>query len=634
MIGLGRGGSTRRPVISAAIKAVPELPFDHKSRRSGFALRRLRMGSLLFALATGEATIIGFRVLQGLGGDLIAPKGGENDATLPHAVEQCTPRPLGGAEASDPLAAWRQPGALAMAAGSTNHGLARYTSSMPMLRRITLDELHDRRWELLALTSVGAFMTPLDGSIVAVALAKMGPALHLSFSASIWVQAAYLLAMAVLLLPLGRLADHHGRVHFYLAGVVIFTVGSLLAGLSVTGPWLIVSRVIQGGGGALLMATSAAIVTAVFPPQERGRALGINVMAVYVGLSVGPVLGGQIVDHLGWRWIFFVNLPIGLVVFLWGWLLMPRREREIKEAPRPDLLGSGLQAVGLTCLLVPLTFASEWGWASAPTIALLVISVLSFAGFVLTERRVRDPLLDMDLLLHNRLFAAANAAALLNYMALYAISILTAIFLEVVQGKSAGLTGWIMLAQAAVQAIVSPFAGRLSDRVGSRVLSTLGMVITAAGMVLLAFLPRTASIPHVMGALVLVGLGLATFSAPNTSAIMGSVARPQLSLASAFLGTMRVTGMALSVALLGGIAASQLGRAGGRILYTHGHGTAAINAAANYATGYKYAMLTGAGLALVGALASLTRGSQAPSAPIRGAEPAVRAGAPPAAEAR
>ena len=171
-------------------------------------------------------------------------------------------------------------------------------------------------------------------------------------------------------------------------------------------------------------------------------------MAVYVGLSVGPVLGGQIVDHLGWRWIFFVNLPIGMVVFLWGWLLLPRREREIKEAPRPDLLGSALQAVGLTCLLVPLTFASEWGWASPRTIALLVVSVLSFAGFVLTERRVKDPLLDMDLLLHNRLFAAANTAALLNYMALYAVSILTAIFLEVVQGRSAGLTGWIMLAAA------------------------------------------------------------------------------------------------------------------------------------------------------------------------------------------
>jgi EmrB/QacA subfamily drug resistance transporter len=505
---------------------------------------------------------------------------------------------------------------------------------MPTLRRITLDELHDRRWELLALTSVGAFMGPLDGSIVAVALAKMGPALHLSFSASIWVQGAYLLTMAVLLIPLGRLADQHGRVHFYLAGIAIFTVGSLLAGLSMNGTWLIVSRAIQGGGAALLGATSTAIVTAVFPPQERGRALGINVMAVYVGLSVGPVLGGQIVDHLGWRYIFFVNLPIGLIVFVWGWLLLPRREREIREAPRPDLLGAGLQAVGLSCLLVPLTFGSEWGWASPRTIVLLVISVLSFAAFALTERRVKDPLLDMDLLLHNRLFAAANAAALLNYMALYAVSILTAIFLEVVQDKSAGLTGWIMLAAPAVQVVVSPLAGRLSDRVGSRVLSTLGMVVTAAGMVLLAFLPSTASIPHVMGGLAFVGLGLAIFSAPNTSAVMGSVPRPQLSLASAFLGTMRVTGMALSVAVLGGIAASQLGRAGGRILYTHGHGMAAIDAAANYATGYKYAMLTGAGLALVGALASLTRGSQAASAPASGAGPAARAGAPPAAEAR
>jgi EmrB/QacA subfamily drug resistance transporter len=504
---------------------------------------------------------------------------------------------------------------------------------MPTLRRITLDELHARRWELLALTSVGAFMGPFDGSVVAVALAKMGPALRLSFTASLWVQGAYLLAMAVLLIPLGRLADQRGRVRFYLTGIAIFTVGSLLAGLSLSGPWLIVSRVIQGGGAALLVATSAAIVTAVFPPHERGRALGINVMAVYVGLSVGPVLGGQIVDHLGWRWIFFVNLPIGLIVFVWGWFLLPRRERDSKEVARTDLLGTVLQAAGLTCLLVPLTFASEWGWASARTTALLAISAVSLVAFVLTERRVKDPLLDLRLLTHNRLFAAANVAALLNYMALYAVSILTAIFLEVVQDKSAGLTGWIMLAAPVVQVVGSPVAGRLSDRVGSRLLSTLGMVITAAGMIVLAFLPSSASIPHVMGALALVGLGLATFSAPNTSAIMGSVARHQLSLASAFLGTMRVTGMALSVALLGGIAASQLGRAGGRILYTHGHGIAAATAATDYATGYKYAMLTGAGLALVGALASLTRGSPAVTVPSEGIGQSAGAGAPPSAEA-
>jgi EmrB/QacA subfamily drug resistance transporter len=488
---------------------------------------------------------------------------------------------------------------------------------MRRLRRITADDLYARRWELLAVTSVGAFMAPLDGSIVAVSLAKMGPALHLSFSASIWVQASYLLTMAVLLIPLGRLADHHGRVHFYLAGIAIFTLGSLLAGLSTSGSWLVGSRIIQGAGAALLSATATAIVTAVFPARDRGRALGINVMAVYVGLSVGPVLGGQIVDHLGWRWIFFVNLPIGLLVFLWGRLLLPRHEAANQAAPRPDLLGSGLQAIGLICLLVPLTFASEWGWSAPRTIALLALSALSFAAFVFTELRVRDPLLDMDLLLHNRLFAAANLAALLNYMAMFAVSTLTAIFLEVVQGKSAGLAGWIMLAQPAMQAVVSPLSGRLSDRIGSRFLSTLGMVLTAAGMVLLASLPGDAGVPHVMGALALVGLGLATFSAPNTSAIMGSVDKQRLGLASAFLGTMRVTGMALSMAVLGGIAASQLGRAGGRILYHHGSGLAATRAAADYATGYRYAMLTGAGLALVGALASLTRGAKAPQAPAR-----------------
>ena len=502
---------------------------------------------------------------------------------------------------------------------------------MPGLRRITVDQLHDRRWELLALTSVGAFMTPLDGSIVSVALAKMGPDLKLGFSASIWVQAAYLLTTAVLLIPLGRLADHRGRVHFYLAGIAIFTAGSLLAGLSTTGVWLIASRVIQGGGGALLAATSAAIVTAVFPPQERGRALGINVMAVYIGLAVGPVLGGQIVDHLGWRWIFFVNIPIGLVAFAWGWLLLPRDERADESAPRNDLMGAALLGAFLVCLLVPLTFAPEWGWAAARTVILLVASAASLVGFVYTELHVKDPVLDLDLLLHNRLFATANTAALLNYMALYAISILTAIYLEIVQGRSAGQTGWLMVAQPAMMALLSPLAGRLSDRLGSRLLSTTGMVLVAAGMVMLATVPITAGIARVMVSLAVVGVGMAAFSAPNTSAIMGSVKRSELSLASAFLSTMRVTGQALSVAVLGAIAASQLGVSGSRLIYTNGraagaaaHGSSAAASAAanvaahiaqNYALGYKYAMFTGAGLALVGALASLTRPTHGPLAP-------------------
>jgi len=480
-----------------------------------------------------------------------------------------------------------------------------------LLQRITPEDAHRRRWQLLALTSVGAFIAPLDGSIVSVALPSMGSDLRLSFAASMWVQAAYLLTTAVLLIPMGRLADQYGRVRFYLMGIAIFALGSLLAALSINGAWLIGSRIVQGAGGALMIATAAAITTAAFPPNERGRALGINVMAVYIGLSVGPPLGGLLVDSLGWRWIFFINLPIGLMVFLWGSMMLPQSER-VDDAPRVDVVGATLLGLFLINLLVPLTFATEWGWAAPLTIGLLVISAASLVGFVVVERRVKWPILDLNLLLHNRLFAAANFAALLNYMALFAISVLTAIHLQIVQGRSASATGLLILSQPLIMAALSPFSGRLSDRIGSRVLATGGMVAIATGMVLLGLMPEQAPVWQVAAYLALVGLGMASFSAPNASAIMGSVRRDQLSVASSFMGTMRTAGQALSVALLGGIAASQLGRLGGRLLFTHGGSGAsglATKAVDGYAQGYTYAMLAGAALALLGALVSLTRGA-------------------------
>ncbi len=289
---------------------------------------------------------------------------------------------------------------------------------------------------------------------------------------------------------------------------------------------------------------------------------------------------------------------------------------------RPDPRGAVLWGLTLVCLLVPLTFASQWGWTSPRTLGLLALAAVSLAVFIVSELHASDPLLDLDLLFHNRLFAAANLAALLNYMALGAITILTAVYLEVVQGRSAGLTGWLMLAQPAVMAALSPFSGRLSDRVGSRLLASGGMVVVALGMLLLATTPTSSGLLRVMGSLGVVGLGMAAFSAPNMSAIMGSVQKRQLGLASAFVGTMRVTGQALSVAVLGGVAASTLGPAGGRLLLTlgtpvPGQSRAAALAAAyalhHYAHGYHDAMVTGAGLALVGALASLTRGQHVPS---------------------
>jgi MFS family permease len=334
-------------------------------------------------------------------------------------------------------------------------------------------------------------------------------------------------------------------------------------------------------------------------------------MAVYLGLSVGPPLGGFLVDHFGWPWIFFVNLPVGLLVLAWGSHLLPKVHGHGAHpqggGDRLDLPGAALLALLLVGLLVPLTFASEWGWHATRTWGLLILATLALGGFVLRERHAASPLVDLDLLRHNRLFAAANLAALLNYMALYAIAILTAVQLQLVQGRSAKVAGWIMLGQPVMQACLSPLAGRLSDRMGSRVLSTSGMVLTALGMGLLALQGDATRVPPVLLALGVVGLGMAAFSAPNTSAIMGSVARTQLSVASSFLGTMRVTGQALSVAILGGIAASHLGPGGWRLLLKAGGSPEATHA---FARGYSAAMATGAGLALLGAWASLARSAK------------------------
>ncbi|HMK93669.1 MAG TPA: MFS transporter, partial [Thermoleophilia bacterium] len=348
----------------------------------------------------------------------------------------------------------------------------------------TESELHRHRRRILILTCVGSFMTPLDGSIVAVALRSMGESLHLTYNQAIWVQTAYLLAISVLLIPFGRLADEHGRVRFYLAGVIVFTLGSVAAGLAPSAGVLIGARVVQGAGGALLGATAAALVTATFPPSERGRALGYTVMAVYIGLSVGPPLGGLIVDHFlwptaadAWRWIFFVNVPVGIVTPLAGRSLL-RAERADRErtgaapAMSLDIAGAALLAVMLSCLLVPLTFSTSWGWASPATIGLLVLAALATLAFVVVESRVHDPVFDLDLLRHNRLFATANLAALLNYAAMNGVTILTAVFLQVVQHRPAQEAGLLLLAQPILMAALSPTFGHLSDRIGTRALST------------------------------------------------------------------------------------------------------------------------------------------------------------------
>ena len=471
-----------------------------------------------------------------------------------------------------------------------------------------LTELQRRRWYALLVVSIGSFMTPFDATIVAVALPAMGADLHLSYSQALWAQAAYLLVTSVLLIPAGRFADSRGLVRHYLLGTAVFALGSLLAALSPTGTWMIAARCVQGAGGALVFATSAAIVTAAFPAQERGKALGLNTMAVYLGLTLGPVLGGLIVTHADWRWIFLINVPIAAVTVAMGWTLMGAERRDrLKEdtlrlSRRIDWAGAILLGAGLVALFVPLTYSPLWGWSSAWTIGLLAAAVLLFAAFVAVEDRVSEPMLDLDLLRKNRVFRGANAAAFFNYMAVFASATLTAIFLQIVQGLSAAQAGLVLLAQPVLMVVLSPFTGRLSDRVGSRILATVGMAVIAIGMLQLSFISD--SVGQVMLALGTIGVGMALFSAPNISAVMGSVDRSQLSLASGFLSTMRFTGQGISIAALGAIAAWKLGPEGGRMVFMGDAGSAA--SAQAFADGFRMAMLLGAALAAIGAMFSWT----------------------------
>jgi MFS family permease len=259
----------------------------------------------------------------------------------------------------------------------------------------------------------------------------------------------------------------------------------------------------------------------------------------------------------------------------------------------------------LVCFFLPLTFSPFWGWGSGRTVGLLVAAVLLFGVFVVFEGRVDEPILDLNLVRRNRTFAAANMATLLNYVAVFGVTIFTAVFLEIVQGHSAERSGLILLAQPVLMAALSPFAGRLSDRVGSRALVTCGQMLVAAGMVQLALLSAVSPTSRVMLALATVGVGMAGFSSPNTSAVMGSVPRSQLNVASGFLATMRFAGQGMSIAVLGAIAAAGIGPNGGRVILL---GEAASKAsAATYATGYRQAMFVGAGVAVLAAIISFAQ---------------------------
>ncbi|MCJ7796182.1 MAG: MFS transporter [Thermoleophilia bacterium] len=396
---------------------------------------------------------------------------------------------------------------------------------------------------VLVATTLGSFVTPFILSSLTVALPAIGREFSLSAVQLGWVSTSYLLVTAALLVPFGSVADRYGRKRIFLIGMVVASLASVLCALAPSFEWLIAFRALQAVGGAMTFATVTALLSGVYPPGERGRVLGINVAAVYIGLSVGPVVGGVLTESFGWRSVFAVSVVMGLLAAA---LVIWRIKGEWKEHDRGrfDYLGAVVFAAGLAVLM--------WGISQLPGadgVGLMALGVVLLALFTWWETRVSQPVLNVDLFRHNRIFALSNLAALISYSATFSVSFLLALYLQYVKGFSAEKAGLVLVFQPALQAILSPWAGRLSDRVESRVVVSVGMGVTAGGLLVLSFLRPTTPVWYIIGTLCLLGLGFALFSSPNTNTVMSSVDRRYFGVASATLGTMRMMGQMFSMGL-------------------------------------------------------------------------------------
>ncbi len=412
----------------------------------------------------------------------------------------------------------------------------------------------ERRVALVA-AALAAFLAPYMGSAVTIALPAIGRDFGADPDRLGWIPTVYLFAAAVAVVPLGRLADITGRKRMFQLGVVVYSAASLLCAMAGSARLLIAARALQGVGGAMIFGTGTAILVSVFPPEQRGRVLGISVASTYTGLSLGPFLGGWLTRELGWRAVFWLNVPLGVVIV---GLVLWRLEGEWAEArgERFDLAGSALYVVALLALLAGLADLQR---LRGVLLALLGLAV--FAVFVRVERRAASPVLEMALFRRNPVFAFSNLAALINYAATYAVGFLLSLHLQYVRGFSPAAAGLVLVAQPVMMAAVSPFAGRLSDRVQPRVLASLGMAVSAIGLAALAAVGGGSSTAFIVGSLVVFGIGFGLFSSPNTNAVMSAVPPRQYGLASGFLGTMRLAGQAMSMAIAMTIIAAHFGAA-------------------------------------------------------------------------
>ncbi len=446
---------------------------------------------------------------------------------------------------------------------------------------------------LLIIAVLTSFAGPVMLSAVTIALPAMGKELSMNAVELSWIAQSFSLAMAVFVLPFGRLGDIWGRKKIFTLGLSIAVVSTLLSALATSFLMLISLRVLQGIGMSMLYSTSVAMLISSYLPAERGRVLGINVAAVYSGISLGPVIGGILTQNFGWRSIFFLFAALQLPALV---LLLARVRTEWREAQgeKFDIAGALLFAAMLFCLM--------YGFSLLPAatgIGMIVIGIIGLAAFVAWERKAASPMFNIQLLTKNRMFAFSNLAQMLFYLAIFSIAIILSLYLQYVKGFSPQNAGLIILAQPVVQAALSPVAGRLSDRVQPRLIVTAGVATALVGLLILFAATATANtaLLFIIVSLVLLGAGLAFFAAPNTNAIMGSVERKYYGVGSALEMATRNVGMAFSMGIL-------------MLLFSLYMGTAQITPEyyAAFVNSIRMALLIYAGFCVCGIVASAARG--------------------------
>lgn len=464
---------------------------------------------------------------------------------------------------------------------------------------MTSTERANRKWWVLVAIGVGTFMSALDGSVVNTTLPVIRNAFGSDVATIEWVVTTYLLTVSGLLLSVGRLGDLRGHKQVYITGFVVFLLSSALCGMAPTAAALVGFRGIQAVGAAMLAANSPAILTKNFPASQRGRALGLQATMTYLGLTTGPALGGALAGWLGWRAIFYINVPVGAVALALSARFIPS-DTATERRERFDLSGALSFLVGLVLLLLALNQGHAWGWISPLLVTTVAASALILALFLYIEGRVPDPMLDLALF-RRRLFSTSAASAVLNYVCLYGITFLLPFYLIQGRGLATAQAGLILTAQPVIMAIAAPISGTLSDRVGSRILSTAGMAILGLGLFLLSRLGPETPLSHVVAALAVAGLGIGIFISPNTSALMGAAPRARQGIAAGIMATARNLGMVLGVGLAGAIFTTVLSRAGSSA-------TASLSQTLALYDAVHASFLVAAGVAALGVVVSAVRG--------------------------